>query len=558
MKKLICLLMVCVLSVTCLASCVDVSGMIDGFVNKEGTDNSSAEKESGKDELSVEYVYSLAVAKGYSGTLDEFIAEFKGEAGKDGVGIASATFDEDVHLIITLTNGATIDCGKISVNVALSSAITIGANGNWHINGVDTGKKAEAKDSTEWHTGAGAPSYTLGKDGDLYLNTNNNDVYKKTSGVWNLLVNISGKDVTINEGDRYDITVNPEASNAVAAASKALLSAVHVEARFSTGVLTAQVSTGAGVIYKLNKNAGDAYVITNYHVVYEADTNGVGRISSDINLYLYGMEYTDYAIKAEYLGGSMNYDIAVLKVTDSAILRTTPVEAVTLADSSEVNILDTAIAVGCPATASISVTMGSVNVLSEYITLLGADNSTEVEFRVMRIDTPVNSGNSGGGLFNDKGELIGIVNAKEAATAIDNIGYAIPSNLAVAVAENVIRNCDGRTNVSVIKCVLGITISIGEINREYDPETGLIKVYETCIVNDILTGSIAENALFKNDVLVSFEIDGVEYKINHIWDGSEALLYASPTSTIYVNLVRGGVAQKARLYTNSSNFGQIK
>ena len=551
MKKIISLLLVCILTVTFLSSCVDIREIVNGFGSEEPTE----------EKLTTEYVYSLAKAEGYSGTLEEFIAEFKGEDGKDGedgVGIAGAAFDGNSHLILTLTSGKTIDCGKISVDISSSSSISIGENGNWYINGEDTGKKAEAKDSTEWHTGAGVPSYALGKDGDLYLNTNNNDVYKKSVGIWTLIVNISGKDVTVNEGDKVNVTVNTSESSAVYAAAKALLSAVKVQAVFEgSNPLLQQVSNGSGVIYKLDKSRGDAYVITNYHVVYGTNASGVSGISTDISLYLYGMEYSDYTIPAEYVGGSMNYDIAVLKVTDSELLRTTHVEAAELADSSKVNVLDTAIAVGNPASAGISVTKGSVNVLSEDIELLGPDKATTVSYRVMRIDTPVNSGNSGGGLFSDKGELIGIVSAKESETGIENMGYAIPSNLAVAVAENIIKNCDGKDNISVIKCVLGISISIGEIRREYDTESGTLKIIESCIVYEINTGSVAEVALRKNDVLKSFEIDGKVYEINHNYDGAEALLYATQTSEIYVNYERGGIAGRARLYVTSDNFSKI-
>ena len=552
MKKIFLSLCVCIFILASLCSCVDIGAIIDGIGS---SDNGDAE-------LTVDYVYSLARAEGYSGTLDEFIAEFRGEDGRkgdDGVGISGAAFDESSHLILTLTNGSVIDCGKISVDISSSTSISIGENGNWYINGEDTGKKAEAKDSTEWHTGAGVPAYSLGKDGDLYLNTNNNDVYKKSVGIWTLIANISGKDVTVNQGDNVNVTINPETNAAAYAASKALLSAVKIQAVFSgSSPLLQQVSNGSGVIYKLDKDRGDAYVITNYHVVFGVNYSGVAAVSDNISLYLYGMEYSDYAISAEFVGGSMNYDIAVLKVTDSEILRTSPAEAVSVADSYKVNILDTAIAVGNPASAGISVTKGSVNVLSEDIETVGPDKQTTVSYRVMRIDTPVNGGNSGGGLFSDKGELIGIVSAKESDSSIENMGYAIPSNLAVAVAENIIRNCDGKENESLIKCVLGISISLSDVRREYDADTGILKIVESCIVYEINTGSVAEVVLRKNDVLKSFEIDGRVFEINHTYDGSEALLYASPESEIYVNYERDGAAGRARLYITSENFSAVK
>ena len=149
MKKIFFLLVVCALALMLLCSC--------------GGENAVQ----GSDALSVEYVYSLAKAGGYEGTLEEFIEEFKGDRGNDGVGIESASISEDSHLILTLSNGKTVDCGKISVDMFSSSSISIGENGNWYINGEDTGKRAEAESVSEWHTGSGAPSSELGDDGDF-------------------------------------------------------------------------------------------------------------------------------------------------------------------------------------------------------------------------------------------------------------------------------------------------------------------------------------------------------------------------------------------------------
>ena len=77
---------------------------------------------------------------------------------------------------------------------------------------------------------------------------------------------------------------------------------------------------------------------------------------------------------------------------------------------------------------------------------------TELSLRVMRTDAAVNSGNSGGGLFDDSGRLIGIVNAKSSNTSDDNIGYAIPSNVATAIADNAIYYSDG----TIKRCMLGM------------------------------------------------------------------------------------------------------
>ena len=549
MKKLFFTLALCLSLSMALSSCVFFDSVIGG------NDPSAYEN---TPELTTEYVYELARDAGYTGTIKEFIEEFKGAAGsdgKDGVGIAGAAFDENSHLILTLTNGSVIDCGAITVNVEGSSSITIGSNGNWYIDGVDTGKKAEATDGTKWHTGSGAPISSLGAEGDLYLDTVSCSVYKKTSGRWSVIATLEGEGSIINEGDEYnyDVTINAEGSGGRYAAAKALMSAVRVVATYSNS----WSSNGSGVIYRLDKSTGDAYIITNYHVVYDSDARTANKIADKISVFLYGLEYTDYEISATYVGGSMNYDIAVLKVTASEVMKNNAALAVEIADSSEVRVLDTAIAIGNPASSGISATLGSISVESEFIEMLAPDNRTMVEYRVMRIDTPVNSGNSGGGLFDSEGRLIGIVNAKENDTSIENMGYAIPSNLAVNVANNIIRNCDGKANEQVIRCKIGMGITASDLRTEYDSENGVVRVVESCVISEFETGSIAEVVLMVGDVIKSFEIDGVTYELKHNYDGSEILLNADRSSEIYINVERSGEALRYRLYTTADNFISI-
>ncbi len=511
--------------------------------------------------LTTEYVYSLAVKGGYSGTLSDFIEEFKGEegaSGADGVGISDIAITDDGSLLITLTNGTSIDCGEVNTTVVASATISIGENGNWYIDGEDTGKRAEAEDSTSWHTGEAQPANTLGIDGDLYLNTKTCDVYKKISGVWSVIANIKG-DVTVNEGDDYNITVNTDTSQDKLAAAKALMSAVKIESVFGDSSILQQkyVSSGSGVIYKMDKPLGDAYIITNYHVVYDKDATTENKISDDIGIYLYGMEYGEYKINAEYVGGSMTYDIAVLKINDSEILKTSAACEAEIRDSSTVRVLETAIAVGNPASQGISATKGSVNVESQYIDMLAPDEQTMVEYRVMRIDTPVNSGNSGGGLFDNKGRLIGIVNAKENDADLENMGYAIPINLAVSVAENILRSCDGVENEQVVKCVLGMTIQIADSKAVYNEETGELVIEQSSAILEIETGSVAEVMLMKGDIIKSFEIDGTVYPLRYNYEGSEILLNASVGSELFITVERSGETLRHQLYITEDNFKKI-
>ena len=228
-----------------------------------------------------------------------------------------------------------------------------------------------------------------------------------------------------------------------AASNLALLSAVKVQAKGNDRWNAPWTSNGSGVIYKLNKSGGDAYIITNYHVVFNSKFTTSDKISDDIDVFLYG--YEDSTIPAIYIGGEQDYDIAILKVSDSDIIKTSGARAVDVARSKDVAVGSTAIAVGCPGSSNaqhnFSVTKGVISVDREIITV--SENGYTIKaLEVMRVDAAINSGNSGGGLFNAKGQLIGIVNAKESSTSIDNMGYAIPIDVVVSVADYAIANYD--------------------------------------------------------------------------------------------------------------------
>ena len=354
--------------------------------------------------------------------------------------------------------------------------------------------------------------------------------------------------ITIESGDNYDVEINTTTPTEQLAAGKALLSAVSVYCNFETrltgsfgtgGGKKQYSSAGSGVIYKLDKEHGDAYVVTNYHVVYDYRANTRNKVSDDISVYLYGQEDAAYAIPATYVGGSMNYDLAVLKIDGSRMLAESSAMAVTLHDSEDVAVLDTAIAIGNPESKGISATFGHVNVESEYITMLGSDNVTEILLRVMRVDTAVNSGNSGGGLFNAKGELIGIVNAKMADSSVDNIGYAIPSNVVRNVTENIIEHCDGTTQETITRCLLGIEVSVAGQYIAYDPDTGRVLKKESVSVARVSADSLAEGRISEGDVVRSITVGGKTYTVDRKHVLVDSMLTARVGETVSIVVLRG-------------------
>ncbi len=324
-----------------------------------------------------------------------------------------------------------------------------------------------------------------------------------------------------------------QAEDNTAAINKGLRSAMLVQCIFTKktytfpyGESTQQYSqSGAGVIYSINKDEGIAYIITNYHVVYSSSSTISTHVSDTITVTPYGGS----AMSVSYVGGSATYDIAVLKVTDEYFSSDFPI-AVTLA-SDDVSVGQTAIAIGNPAGYGLSVTQGIVSVDSETITMEGIENSSDyVAMRVMRIDTAVNSGNSGGGLFDINGSLIGIVNAKSSDTSIENMAYAIPVSIASAVADNIINN-----NGAFSKGTVGITYSIAE-SKAYLDTDGFVKVTETVTIAS--AEGAAEDKLAEGDVVLSVTVDDIEYVVTRSFHLTDPLLRTKSGAQIKIKVLR--------------------
>lgn len=336
---------------------------------------------------------------------------------------------------------------------------------------------------------------------------------------------------------------------------------------------------GAGVIYSLDKENGDAYIITNYHVCFSTGVNATDGIATRFVTYIYGSEsinlndlaylqyynsnckqyadlYEEYdadgkpvidygygAIEAEYVGGSESYDIAVLKVTNSEILKNSDCLPVEVQNSDRVTAGSSALAVGNPNAKGISVTDGVISVDSEYISVKISDEA--VVLREFRIDTPVNSGNSGGGLFDGLGRLVGIVNAKTPDTDEENISYAIPSNIAIGIADSIIKNCDG-VKRNTTRLFLGVTLEVNNSNGYYDEETGLMRIKEEVYISKIENGFLADVMnLQVGDVITSLEIiksdKTISVDANRLFTIIDFIWNAYQGDCIRINYTRDGV-----------------
>lgn len=436
---------------------------------------------------------------------------------KNAATIVGAQINGDGELVVTYSDGTSESLGRV-----------VGEDG---ADGKDGADGADGKDGTDGKDGADGTDGIDGKDG-----ADGKD----------------GKDgeLIISDSDKTNV-----------AAAKGIRSAVRVRSNFIGTVyngyypVTATYAyEGSGVIYKLDEATGDAYIITNYHVVYDSSSNTEDGVSEDIELFLYGSEYASLAIPAEYVGGSMYYDIAVLRVEDSELLRSGFAAEVSVADSEAVSVGDVAIAIGNPESSGISVCSGVVSVDSEYITMTAVDESTTVTFRVMRIDTAINSGNSGGGLFDSEGRLIGIVNAKASDSSVENIGYAIPSRIAVAVADNVIDNCNGADQRRVKLAVLGVDLATTDSRAVYDAQSGKISIVESVAIYELSASSLAAGLLEVGDILLSVKIGTQLVEITRSHQLIDFLLTARAGDEITFTVLRDGSTVERTMTISEDRF----
>ena len=169
-----------------------------------------------------------------------------------------------------------------------------------------------------------------------------------------------------------------------------------------------QSGAGSGVVCHVDTARGCTYIITNNHVV---------EGYSSVSVYKEGSK-TEYP--AEIIGTDWQTDLAVISVS------TTDFVAASFGYSSALKVGQEVAAIGNPlGTLGGTVTNGIIGALEREIEVEG------VTMSLVQHSAPVSPGNSGGGLFNLYGQLIGIVNAKSTGTGVEGLGYAIPIDLAL-------------------------------------------------------------------------------------------------------------------------------
>ena len=235
-------------------------------------------------------------------------------------------------------------------------------------------------------------------------------------------------------------------------------------------------STGSGIIM-----SDDGYILTNDHVV-----NG----ATSVKVVLY-QQTEDEAIDAEIIGTDSQTDLAVIKIDASG----QDLTAAEFGDSDNLKVGETAVAIGNPLGLEFagSVTKGVISALGREIEIDGR------EMTMIQTDASINPGNSGGPLVNDQGQVIGINSVKISSAYAEGLGFAIPINSALPIANELIENgyISGRPSIGISGDDIDSTVSKyyhipqGVAVALVDPDSGAASA--GIKAGDIITGINGED-----------------------------------------------------------------
>ncbi|MFS9038841.1 S1C family serine protease [Streptococcus timonensis] len=296
-----------------------------------------------------------------------------------------------------------------------------------------------------------------------------------------------------------------------------------------TDTNTEQVSSeGSGVIYK--KDGKFAYLVTNTHVI-----NGASKV--DVRLA------DGTKVPGEIVGSDTFSDIAVVKISSEKV--TTVAE---FGDSSKLTVGETAIAIGSPLGSEYAntVTQGIVSSLDRNVSLKSEDGQA-ISTKAIQTDTAINPGNSGGPLINIQGQVIGITSSKIASnggTSVEGLGFAIPSNDAIHIIEQL------EKNGKVTRPALGIQmVNLSNLNASDLQKLNIPgNVTSGVVVRSVQTNMPANGHLQKYDIITKVD----DNAISSTTDLQSALYSHSIGDSMTVTYYRNGKEETTTIKLDKS------
>lgn len=263
-------------------------------------------------------------------------------------------------------------------------------------------------------------------------------------------------------------------------------------------------SVGSGIVI-----TSDGYILTNFHVIEGAVRNGLKVVLNDKREY-----------DAKLVGMDPSTDLAVIKIN------ATNLESITVGNSDTVDVGEWVLAIGNPFRLRSTVTAGIVSALSRDVQII--NDRMRIE-SFIQTDAAINKGNSGGALVNTSGQLIGVNTAIASQSgAYQGYGFAVPSNLAIKVATDLIQYGEVR------RALLGVTI--GTIDFDRASEIGLDEVKGVEILGVNSDGAAAVSGIRNGDIV--FEVNG--FPVNESNELQEKVAVYSPGDLVTLLIWRDG------------------
>lgn len=340
-------------------------------------------------------------------------------------------------------------------------------------------------------------------------------------GAYFMITTLEGTTTTTSGGITTSTAILNETNSISKAVEKVYDTVVVVEVYDKNNNI---VSTGTGFAYKKDKDK--AYLMTNNHVISKGENIKI--------LFTDGTE-----LDAEVVGSDTYSDIAVLSVDDSDKIVTA-----IMGESEKSKIGDTLFTVGSPEGSDYAgtVTKGILSA-KERLVAVALESSTASDYymEVLQTDAAINPGNSGGPICNINGEVIGITNMKLVDDKVEGMGFAIPIEEALIVAE--VLEKEGK----ITRPKLGVNISTVSNKLELYYQSGILvpnDIEEGIVVVSVESGSSAEKArLKKGDIITKLAgtntADLAEFRYE--------LYKHNPGEEIEVTYIRDGKEQTTKL-----------
>lgn len=264
---------------------------------------------------------------------------------------------------------------------------------------------------------------------------------------------------------------------------------------------------GSGVIIST-----DGYIVTNNHVIEDAT-----KITVKTSL---GEVY-----EAKLVGTDIENDIAVIKIDKEDL----PVAV--LGDSDKMVVGEEIVAIGNPlGSLGGTVTTGIVSALNREVDI---DNTS---MQLLQIDAAVNPGNSGGGLFDMSGLLVGVVNAKSSGSDIEGLGFAIPINSVKSIITDLIEN-------GYVKGRVKLGVGLTEISDEYTAYKNRVDELGVYIVQVVEDSDAFKSGLAEGDYIK--EVNGT--RIFEISNLTDIMAEAKVGDELNIKIIRDGEEQTIKV-----------